>query len=204
MIHDAVKQLQDKESGWVTRRDAAEKLGESARAALGALRDHENDPDLDVQAKVRDELKSLRRPSEPASAAKTYSIEELVKPCEKPGQFAVQRQGAGFVVTATLKNGRTQETFVSPFERQDGEKLVRVYTRCGKISDDALRWALRTNLKIAHGALAIAKDGDTEEFVITNCFLADQVTPEEIKASIKEIAQYGDWIESKLSKLDEF
>jgi len=40
--------------------------------------------------------------------------------------------------------------------------------------------------------------------VLTNCFLARTATPSLIKASVKELAHYGDWIESKLGGLDDF
>ena len=41
-------------------------------------------------------------------------------------------------------------------------------------------------------------------FVMANCFLASHVSPAELKAAVKEIAFYGDWIEKEMTGADNF
>ena len=41
-----------------------------------------------------------------------------------------------------------------------------------------------------------------DRFVLINNLLANEASPAEIKASVKELALYGDWIEQKLSEED--
>lgn len=220
--------LADTRAGWVTRRDAAEWLGEAAVQAIAALREHTAEEDKDVRAAVERAIERVNQamagaPVEPLGyrtwkpqggedragtdrdgAPRTrYTLEELAQACVKPKVREVTEDKSGYRVHVRLKSGRSQTVYISPFTRRDGVELVRVYTRCGKPMQNAFGWALRANMKIAQGALAIAKEQGEEELVLTNTYILDEVSPREIKASVKEVAFYGDWVESKLSALDE-
>ncbi len=206
-LEEAVAGLRDRDAGWVTRRDAAEALGRLAAAAVEALRAHMEDADQDVRRTVLDCLGRASaglRGVKPVAEARATSLRELVEPCAKPGSREVAQTRAGFDVRVTLKSGRAQVVHVEQSARKDGVELVRVYTRCGAPADDALRWALRTNLDLAQCALAIAKEEGGDVLVLTNSFLSGVVTPEELKACVKEVAFYGDFIEQKIGKEDVF
>jgi len=206
-IESAVAELADARAGWVHRRDAAEALGRAAGQALTALRAHEDDADVDVRAivqKVLGQASAAMVGIEPrAQEEDSLSLGELVKACEKPGQRTVAQKDGDFVVTVQLKQGRHQDVYVSPFKRKDGAELIRVFTYCGAESEEALEWALEANMKLSHCALALTHDEDNRRFVLTRCFLAEAARPEQVKAAVKEIAFYGDWIEKKLTGLDE-
>lgn len=203
-IDKAAGELRNQEAGWVTRRDAAETLGQAAARALTALEAHKEDPDRDVQGAVQKELGKAGGALAGVKPEGGYTLEELVRACEKPGKRTVKPEGDGFVVEVKLKGDRRQLVNVQPYERRDGAKLIRVFTYCGKPSDDALHWALRANMKLNQGAFALADMEGEEQFVLMNCYLEGEATPREIKASIKELSFYGDWIEQKLSGLDDF
>ena len=206
-LEKAIAGLRDRDAGWVTRRDAAEALGRAAAAAVETLRAHMEDADQDVRRTVFDSLGRASaglRGIKPITEAKTPSLRELVEACAKPGSREVTETRAGFDVRVTLKDGRAQVVHVEQRVRKDGIELVRVYTHCGKPTDDALRWALRTNMDLAQCALAIAKEEGGDVLVLTNSFLSGEVTPEEVKACVKEIAFYGDFIEQKTGKEDVF
>ena len=217
-IEAAVKALADPEDGWVNRRDAADALGDVARRALDALNAHQADPDVDVRAAVQRALgrataglaglKPRTEPPHPAPdappAPKTaYLLDELAQACDRPGRRTVSPCEDGYQVEVVLKNERRQLVYVTPAEGEGGVKLVRVFTSCGKPTPESLRWALRTNMKVAHGALALSGEGDEEHFVLINYYLADEATPAEVRASVKELAVYGDWIEQRLAGADE-
>jgi len=212
-IDKAVENLANKDAGWVDRRDAAEALGEAALRAVSALTAHADESDVDVGSAVQKALDRVRglgaggRPGDAAQAKPaTYSLEQLVRACEKPGQRTVTPTGDGYVIEVQLKAGRRQIVCVTPYTRKDGIELIRVYTQCGPAREDAVPWALRTNMKLAQCAFALMREGDDaeEQLVLSNCYLAKEATPREVGVAVKEVAYYGDWIEKKLTGLDDF
>ena len=52
--------------------------------------------------------------------------------------------------------------------------------------------------------MSLCKEGDEEFFDLVSSTIASETSPEEIKAAVKEVAFYGDWIENKLTGSDEF
>ncbi len=195
--------LRNTNAGWVSRRDAADDLGRIAAYALVALREHQDEMDTDVRRSID---KALAQASaalagikpEISKSPRLYTLEELVRACQKEGSREISPYGDGYVVEVTLHSGRKQRVYVEPFTRKDGLKLVRVYTYCGAYTPETAGWALRANMKMAQGALAVTTHEEQECFVLTNCYLSGEVTPAELKTSVKEIAFYGDWMEEKL------
>ena len=104
----------------------------------------------------------------------------------------------------TTGKGRKQELSIATDTRRDGKGLIRVSTRCGARDDTALSWALRANKDVTHCAMSLCKEGDEEFFDLVSSTIASETSPEEIKAAVKEVAFYGDWIENKLTGSDEF
>lgn len=196
----AAASLRDAKAGWVTRRDAVETLGGAALRALESLRRHAREPDVDVRSAVQKALSRATAALEGVQPeSEPYTLDQLVQGLEKEGERSVQRQGDGYVVDVKLKSGRSQQVYVSPCELREGAPLIRILTKCGTPTKDAYGWALRANLKLAHGAIALREEKGEEQFVLLNSFLASETTPLEMRNSVKEIAYYGDWIESKLS-----
>ncbi|MCP4639964.1 MAG: hypothetical protein GY851_06015 [bacterium] len=206
-INEVGKNLQNEKAGWVTRRDAAETLGKIASAALSVLNDHRDEMDVDVRRGVEEALghaSAALAGVAPKARETAFSLADLARMCEKKDRRVVKPSGDGFVVDVTLKSGRGQAVFISPLKQKDGTELIRVFTYCGKVCPDSMKWALRANMKLSQGALAIDKAEGEERFVLLNCFIASEVTPMELKASVKEIAYYGDWMEHKLTGMDDF
>ncbi len=209
---DFLKQYKDDlsnaDAGWVTRRDAAEALGAIAAEALAHLRAHRKDDDRDVRDAVRSafgEASASVRGVEPVVSSRKYSLEDLVRAAEKPETRIVEANGAGgFKVTVHLKDERKQVVMIDPHRRKDGTQLVSVFTPCGPAEESAYRWALENNLNLNNCAMAIKQDGDRSLFVLERTMRQEFLVPEEMKAAIKEIAYYGDWIEGKLTGQDEF
>lgn len=200
--------LRNQNAGWVTRRDGAEGLGRLAAHAAEVLREHASDTDRDVRTAVRTALGRVAaevRGMKPVPQDRSYTLAELAKACERTGKRELVEHGDGYAVTVKGKDGREQTVFIVPAKRKDGVDLVRVYTRCGPAQDDQFRWALESNLSLSHGAFALSDEfanGGGAEFVIINVFIASEATPEEVKASVKEMAFYGDWLEQKLTGQD--
>ncbi len=209
LIQKAADELRNTESGWVTRRDAAELLGKAAASALVVLHECRDEMDVDVRRSVDKALAQAETilrsaPKESSKHGGPCTLEALAKVCAKPGEREVKQNGEGYAIQVTLKMGRKQTVFLEQFRRRDDLVLIRIYTYCGAFSEDSAKWALKANTKLAQGAIAIAEKDGEEHFVIMNCFLAKEVSPAEVKASVKEIAFYGDWLEHKLSGMDDF
>ncbi len=206
-LEKLAKELRNAQAGWVARRDAAEALGKIACRTLEVLHEHADEMDVDVRRSVEQALgkaSAALAGVAPLPQVKQYTLEELAKACAKDGERVVAPHGKGFVVQVTLKSGRRQAVYLNCHKRKDGTELIRIFTECGKPREDAFEWALRANMNVSHGALALTRDSGEERLVLTNCYLAHAATPAEVKASVKELAYYGDWIESKLSGLDDF
>lgn len=206
-LNHAISILADARASWVNRRDAAEYLGEAARRALVTLDAHRADADVDVRGAAE---KGLQRGTSGLSeTAKTapgggFTLDELVRGCEKAGERAVTRHGEAYLVSVKLRENRNQAVHITVLERKDVPKEVRIFTYCGKPSPDSLKWALQANLKLARGALALTGDGEDARLVLVETQPLGDLTPERLKALVKEIAGYGDWIEQKMTGLDDF
>ncbi|MBI4559771.1 MAG: hypothetical protein HY706_19445 [Candidatus Hydrogenedentes bacterium] len=203
-IEKAAKTLADAKQGWVFRRDAAEALGQAACRALNALHAQRKDKDVDVRQAVERALSAASAGLAGIKPRKSaHTLEELARSCEKTGERTVLPHQDGFIVEVKLSNQRHQRIYLAPCQSKDKIKLIRLFTVCGKADSNTLAWALRTNMQITQGALALQKDGDEERLILTNSFLADEATPAEIRAAVKELSFYGDWIEQKLGGKDE-
>lgn len=197
-IERAVVKLADTRAAWVLRRDAAETLGNAAEQAIRVLQQHRQDKDADVRPAAERALGRASAALAGMPPQRGYALEELVQGCAKSGQREVEPEGDGFRVTVETAEGRKQLVSVQPFEGRHG-KLIVITTRCGKATPESIAWALRANMDLALGALALVKEGEEEWLVLRSCHLPGEATPLEIKASVKELAHYGDWIERKLS-----
>ena len=205
VIEEAAKILRNERAGWVHRRDAAESLGAAAGRALCALHAHRQEQDVDVRKAVDEALAVASAGLQgvaPKVEEKAYSLEELVKACERSGKRSVEATDEGFAVLATLSGARTQTVQVREETRKDGERIIRAYTVCGPATAESRAWALRTNAKLTEGALAVETHAGEERLILVNNFIASETTPAELRATIKALAFYGDWIEQKLTALD--
>ncbi|HOZ46024.1 MAG TPA: hypothetical protein PLO37_09845 [Candidatus Hydrogenedentes bacterium] len=204
-LDKAAADLANKKAGWVFRRDAAELFGQAAAKSLAALRAHEDDADVDVRGAVARALGTASAGLTgiaPEASPTAYSIKELARACEKPGKRTVEPSGEGYVVDVAVKGARTQKVYLMPDKGENGIETIRIFTVCGPPKPEALGWALRTNMKLALCGFAIMDWQGEEQLVLTDCYLAEHVSPKEIRAAVKEAAAYGDWIEHKLTGAD--
>lgn len=197
-IDKAASELADARSSWVNRRDAADVLGSAAERSIRALHSHRQDKDVDVRDATGRALGRVGAALAGMPPQRGYALEELAQACVKPGERSVEPDADGFVVIVETGNGRRQRVSIRPLDGRRG-KLIVLTTRCGKATAECISWALRTNMDLALSALALAKEGEEDWLVLRSCYLPDEATPQEIKASVKELAFYGDWIERKLS-----
>lgn len=202
-LRRAIDELRNDKAGWVTRRDAAEVLGKVARQALAALDAHRADPDRDVRKAVERALERVSAPPPSEMDDRTFSLKELARGCEKQDERTVSPHGEGFSVVVRLAEERTQTVYIMPHRRRDGTSLVRMYSYCGDADPEVMAWALRSNSKLVHCAFAVQREDGADRIVLVNSLVHGKASPPAVKASVKEIAFYADWLEKKLTGLDD-
>lgn len=200
-LEEAIAELHNDKSGWVTRRDAADALGNFARRSIRALEDHREDADVDVKDAVEKAIRQIALPD--TTPKKDYSFADLVESCHRPPRREVKVEGECARIRLQIDKERWQSVYVETYTRKDKEQLVRVYTVVGEPSEEVIRWGLKNNGKLVHCALAQEKHEGEARLILINNFERATATPEAIKAAVKEMALYGDWIEKKISGLDE-
>jgi hypothetical protein len=204
-IEKAIADLRNSKAGWVTRRDAAETLGRAAAEALAVLREHREEPDVDVRSVVQATLASLEQGSPlPPPTTPTQGLAEMVRACEKPQQREARAHKNGFAVEVTLPGDRHQCVYVLPGTGRDDTRLVRVFTVCGDPTPEASSWALRSNAKLVDCFFAAERIDSDERLLLVSNLVESELTAGALKKAIKQIAFYGDWLEDKLTGLDEF
>lgn len=213
-IDTLAKKLGDAAAPWVNRRDAVDGLVDAVERARAALNAHAGDKDVDVQMAVRRALERLAGSAPTVFAApppapappppeEPPTLKELVEACAKPGERDIEPDGEAFVVRVTHKSGRKQTVRIEAIDREDGLRIVRVFSPCGAAKDTFHAWCLKANTRLVQSAIGLADVGGVENFCLLRTFLEGQITKPEMHAAIKEIAYYADWIEHKMTGQDE-
>ena len=142
--------------------------------------------------------------AKPSAIAAPLSDKALIDAVAAHTPIRVEERPGGFALDVPLDAGRHQRVTVS-FTAKDfeGEPLVVVYTECGPASPRNYEWALRQNLRMSFGAIAIRDRGDQPIFVMVDTHLRDTVTPHDIHKSVFLLAQKGDALEEALTKTDQ-
>jgi len=203
-IEDAIATLEDESKTWVDRRDAVDALAKTITDAEQALQSQAETKDPDVRMAVARALEKLDRPTPAGKFGQDIeSLDDVVYACAKPGEREVVADGDGFRVDVTLKSGRNQTVRVERHQRNDGIKVVRVYSPCGGAEPDAYDWCLKANLKLVQSSVGLIEGNGNRQFVLLRTFLDGEITKPEMHAAIKEIAHYADWLENKITGKDD-
>ena len=197
-IENSITTLKNPDAGWVNRRDAADHLAKCVRTALGALHDHKDDPDNDVQRAILSSLNDIGLDA-PVPVDDETSLRKLVHALESKGSRQVTDTKNGFQVTVQTTDGRSQKVNITKAVSNTKQNIIRVSTTCGPAEESVHDWALRNNLNMSHCALAIEERDGKPWFVLVNNHLTESISFDELKLTVKEVAFYGDWVERKIT-----
>ena len=114
-----------------------------------------------------------------------------------------KREDSRYTLTRTLPNERSQRVFMEPSEHRVDERLLLFYSVCGPADPNYFEQALKLNSEMLHGSLAIREIDGRQHFVVVNTYPRATVDPEEIHATVLEVAQRADDIEHLLTGLDQ-
>jgi len=133
------------------------------------------------------------------------SDEALVTAATRKLTATLSGSGQEFVVTVSLPDGRSQQVQVS-FGLKDtsGHPIVQLTTPCGAADPRRYETALKLNMSIPYGAIALASLEDALCFAMVDSYQRATVHPEDLAESILSLAQHGDSVEKMLTGADTF
>ena len=115
----------------------------------------------------------------------------------------VDTSGDEFVARIPRHSGRFQTVRIAPARKDaDGNSIIFIDTVCGPASKPHYEWALRKNLEVPFGAIAVRDITSEPHFVLVNTLLRETADPAEVRACVKNIARWGDTIEKALQEED--
>ncbi|MCD4785391.1 MAG: hypothetical protein K8T10_16350 [Candidatus Eremiobacteraeota bacterium] len=109
----------------------------------------------------------------------------------------------GFELVVPLPGDRKQKVYITANRRDsDGEVIFQIFTTCSKAQLLMYEPALRMNMDLDYGALAIKEINGKDFLVIVDTQLAGTAQARELEKSIITIAEAGDELENILTGKD--
>jgi len=204
--HEGVRWAAARCLGEIGALDAAPKLVEllaspaDAGAARGAL--------SRILGRDLGDNQSAWRNAIHAGAAKpeggaTTEDELLVRDATSGLRAKVTPSGGTHFVEVDLESGRKQTVRVvmgaSDFEKSP---IVIVYTECAPADPRLYEFALRTNLTLHYGALALREVDGRNRLVLFDSLSREGLAPQALRKSIAFVAEKGDLLEQRLTGQD--
>jgi HEAT repeat protein len=104
------------------------------------------------------------------------------------GDWREESQGR-FTVNLPVGNAAQKVTVLFGGADHDGSEIVVVYTVCGPAARSKYGSALRLNMRMSYGAVALRDVGGEPHFVMFNSILRHGLTPIELRKSIVAIGE---------------
>jgi hypothetical protein len=105
-----------------------------------------------------------------------------------------------FAVDLPLSGGRRQAvTVVFGSTDHEGSEIVIVYSDCGEARPEHYETALRRNLRMPYGAVALRDRDGEPRFVMFNSILRHGLSPVELSKSIKAVGELADKFQRQLA-----
>jgi len=143
---------------------------------------------------------------EPAAAPthkRLLTDAELVRQALEGLAREVQQAGEVFVARIPRGDQRYQTVNINPSDKdRDGNAVVTIDTICGPASKGHHEWALRQNLELPFGAIALRNVADIPHFVIVHRLIRQTADPLAVREAVENIARWGDAIEKALCEQD--
>ena len=173
---------------WALARITGQDFGEDAKAWLAWAGKEEEEPETTEES---------------AAAAPGMDNETLLREAVRGLTATVEGAGKTRKIEMELEGGRRQVVRVVFTVDSEKSPVVLVYSECAPADPGHYEFALRTNLTLAYGALAIRKVEGEDRLVMFNSLLREGLTPLALKKSIVTIADKADRVERKLTGKDE-
>jgi HEAT repeat protein len=134
------------------------------------------------------------------------SDHELLEAATRDLPVTIKYGEAGVhLLKVSLPEERSQQLWID-FTRTDpdGQAIVQLSTPCGLADAARYESALKRNMSIPYGAIALGTLNDALHFVMVDSYLRRTAHPEDIAESITSLAAHGDAVERMLSEEDRY
>lgn len=135
----------------------------------------------------------------------TLSDGALITAATRDLPVTVTETDGNYTIDVALNEGRAQRIWID-FSRKDlnGRPMVQLCTPCGDADPAQYEDALKLNMSIPYGAIALALLDEKLCFAMVDAYLRETVHPQDIAESIMSLARHGDSVENSLSSEDRF
>jgi HEAT repeat protein len=117
----------------------------------------------------------------------------------------VTGEGQQLALAVSLPDDRSQQVWVD-FSKQDDDEqsIVQLCTPCGDADTVRYEWALKLNMGIRYGSIALAELDGSQCFAMVDSYLRATCDPEDLAKSLMSLAEQGDAIEKALAHEDRY
>jgi hypothetical protein len=116
--------------------------------------------------------------------------DRLVELALEGSNAGLHRESAGrYAIEFTFEGRRQEVSVLFGSTDHEGSEVVIVYANCGEASPEHYEKALRLNLKMPYGAIALRDTGGKPCFVMFNTILRQGLSPVELRKSILTVAE---------------
>lgn len=139
-----------------------------------------------------------------AAGGDLLSDDELLEAAIRDLPVSVKRGENGVhLLRVSLPEERSQQLWID-FTQADpeGQAIVQMSTPCGLADAGRYESALKRNMSIPYGAIALGTLDGVLHFVMVDSYLRQTAHPADIAESIMSLAAHGDAVERSLSEED--
>jgi hypothetical protein len=148
----------------------------------------------------------LEDPDVRASATDgVLSDEALIAATIEGLPVTVSGEGEAFSLTVALPEERTQQVWIDFSKRDnDDQPMVQLCTPCGDAEVPRYEWALKLNMAIPYGSIALAELDGKQCFAMVDNYARATCDPEDLAKSLMCLAEQGDAVEKALAHEDRY
>ncbi|HEV3121157.1 MAG TPA: serine/threonine-protein kinase, partial [Isosphaeraceae bacterium] len=137
-----------------------------------------------------------------AAFSQLRDIESLVREALEGLDGAEEVSTKEWRIVLKVPGDRVQEVRIEVSQGRMQRQLLSVYSVCCAADPSHYEFALKLNAELTYGGLSIHTVDGRAMFVMTRTYPGGNVSPEEIRAAVHEIARRSDWVEQQLTRAD--
>ncbi len=170
--------------------------GAAAAEALRSVTGEDFGDDAQAWRQHLSQLKGIPR--------KGFDVNELVEKAMEPLDVDVKQTRHGWILDLKFAKGRHQVVKVACGKTdEEGAAIVIVYSECGPATPDRYEWALRKNMSIPYGAIAIREVDGEPTFIVFNTLLEQDLSPGGLRKTVQTVAERADAMENEFTGMDQ-
>jgi serine/threonine-protein kinase len=130
--------------------------------------------------------------------------ETLIRDSAKGLDCFIQGARDTFRVILSLPGERLQEVVIEARDGKNNERYLEVFSVCGPANPAYHAYALKLNAQLTFGSISIHEILGKPMYVMSRTFMRDTVRTEEVRDALLEIARRADYVEERMTHLDQY